>query len=435
MAACLLPGATIWLPGKSAVESFLQVTGPQYVLGSESNPLDNLSVLKTPERLWGAVNKINNVAPAVNLVLVLGDFVHDAYWTLDYEELKHGPVNAYHVTSGIMERLNASYMVAYGNHDFEVVCKKKHSVRQKLTIKLYEHFFNASPYSCRDLPSGWKVLVLNSMLGRTWRAGDRECNTRLSSYGHRQLKWAADQLKEGKPTVVVMHHPLPTSLMDEEPDLKYPDIVTLLSSFDNVKLVLTGHYHKGVDWEDLYPFPALTLPALRYTDDNFFLLDLKSDGSYSMPDWDKNKGGSRCSQSYAYLPSGGAKLLEARPPTAGDCGIPLGEDTFRYQLPPIESREDIPLDFNPELSCSFTLSMQATNAAFAAEGLDLTRFIEDCAPYARGAPIFYRGDGACPAAPTKEEEGQAAVESAAADARLEIQKGVLSWLRGRELQY
>ena len=41
-----------------------------------------------------------------------------------------------------------------------------------------------------------------------------------------------------------MHHPLPTSLMNEEPDLKYPDIVTLLSSFDNVKLVLTGHYHK-----------------------------------------------------------------------------------------------------------------------------------------------------------------------------------------------
>ncbi len=38
--------------------------------------------------------------------------------------------------------------------------------------------------------------------------------------------------------------------------------------------------------------------------------------------------------------------------------MPLGEDTFRYQLPTINSRDDIPADFNPELSCAFTLSMQ-----------------------------------------------------------------------------
>ncbi len=89
------------------------------MLGSESNPLDNLSVLKTPERLWGAVNKINAVRPKAELVLVLGDFVHDAYYTLDYETLKHGPINAYHVTRGIVDRLNASLVMAYGNHDFE----------------------------------------------------------------------------------------------------------------------------------------------------------------------------------------------------------------------------------------------------------------------------------------------------------------------------
>ena len=77
--------------------------------------------------------------------------------------------------------------------------------------------------------------------------------------------------------------------------------------------------------------------------------------------------------------------------------------------------------------------MQATNAAFAAEGLDLTQFIEDCAPYARGAPIFYRGAGACPAAPTN-EEGQDAVEAAAAGMELERQEGFFGWLRGRGRQ-
>lgn len=37
---------------------------------------------------------------------------------------------------------------------------------------------------------------------------------------------------------------------------------------------------QGYDWDDLYPFPARTLPALRYTADNFFLLELHHNGTW-----------------------------------------------------------------------------------------------------------------------------------------------------------
>lgn len=67
---------------------------------------------------------------------------------------------------------------------------------------------------------------------------------RLSSYGERQLRWAARQLAHGKHTVVVVHYPLPTSVQNEAPHLEHPDLVSLLSAHKNVKLVLSGHFHK-----------------------------------------------------------------------------------------------------------------------------------------------------------------------------------------------
>ena len=43
---------------------------------------------------------------------------------------------------------------------------------------------------------------------------------------------------------------------------------------------ISGHLHKGYDWQGLYPFPHFTLPATRFDADNFLLLDLRSDGTY-----------------------------------------------------------------------------------------------------------------------------------------------------------
>lgn len=37
---------------------------------------------------------------------------------------------------------------------------------------------------------------------------------------------------------------------------------------------------QGFDWEGLYPFPHLTLPAIRYDASNFFMLELRPNGSF-----------------------------------------------------------------------------------------------------------------------------------------------------------
>jgi hypothetical protein len=67
---------------------------------------------------------------------------------------------------------------------------------------------------------------------------------RVSSYGSEQLEWAAEQLKGGKPTVAVFHFPLPASLANEVPGGRWPDLAALLAAHGNVKLAVSGHFHK-----------------------------------------------------------------------------------------------------------------------------------------------------------------------------------------------
>lgn len=36
----------------------------------------------------------------------------------------------------------------------------------------------------------------------------------------------------------------------------------------------------GLDWEDAYPFPHITLPSCRYDSDNWFVLHLPQEGNH-----------------------------------------------------------------------------------------------------------------------------------------------------------
>lgn len=78
---------------------------------------------------------------------------------------------------------------------------------------------------------------------------------------------------------------------------------------------------QGLDWEGLYPFPTLTLPAVRYSSQNYFLLDMQPDGSIDLLGLpDKNRGGARCSDWWTYRQPGGAQFrgrVEGRDAGAG----------------------------------------------------------------------------------------------------------------------
>lgn len=63
-----------------------------------------------------------------------------------------------------------------------------------------------------------------------------------------------------------MHFPPSTSVLNEvDTQEVWRDLASVLAAHKGtVRLVLSGHFHKGLDWEDLYPVPALVVPSTRY---------------------------------------------------------------------------------------------------------------------------------------------------------------------------
>lgn len=122
------------------------------------------------------------------------------------------------------------------------------------------------------------------------------------------------------------HHPLPTAILNEvSGSERWADLRSVLEAHPNVRLLLTGHFHKvwkaeavgaegggmglgwsmpalllhaqlppcqgsmpqpcpfnlqGLDWGDTFPFPTRALPAVRYSPQNYFILDLHPDGTF-----------------------------------------------------------------------------------------------------------------------------------------------------------
>ncbi|GIL87179.1 hypothetical protein Vretifemale_15280 [Volvox reticuliferus] len=214
------------------------------------------------------------------------------------------------------------------------------------------------------------------MLGPSWDPTHPRCDTRFASLGEQQLRWLAEQLRGTEPTFVFLHHPLPVTMRSEAPTLHHPDLLSLLvANSQQIMAVFSGHYHRGLFWQDAYPFRHYTLPSCRYDSDNWFVLHLPSTGdvrSWELLDWEKNTkphnehdldgDGSRCSETWDYpgatwgwqLP----RRLEPQPPEDGSCGSPTKEevDSGAVPLPNLQKADDVPgptgHQFNPEPACS-----------------------------------------------------------------------------------
>lgn len=358
-AAHASPGGTV----RVAVMSDIHVAGPEYPLNGENGELDNHSITRTQQRLWRAVRAVNAMQPRPQVVLFGGDIVHNGMHYLaslgphGLHRLFH-EINGFRIAASILSDLEAKPVFAWGNHDRLTQCANTSaSASNELTAHVYRHFFHAPPYSAHDV-GGWKVVAANSMLGPTWDPTHPRCNTTLSSYGEEQLRWLDEQLLEGKPTLVLTHFPLPLTVRNEVPGGgRVRDLPSVLAAHSNVRLSLSGHFHKGVDWGAAYPFPARTLPGLRYSPQNFFVLDLLPNGSIVGVDAAKNRGGSRCSDWWSYA---GAPRREgaAQPRDSGDCGWPGAGEEGDVRLHPVLNRSAIPSPdvINPERSCRFELA-------------------------------------------------------------------------------
>ncbi|KAL4448928.1 hypothetical protein ABPG77_007645 [Micractinium sp. CCAP 211/92] len=382
-----------------ALLSDTHVAGPEYPLHTETGPLDNAAITKTQQRLWRAVRAVNAMQPSAGLVLFVGDVVHNGVSRLRELGLDAGglrrllkePTNGFKIAAAILSQLQAPRLYVWGNHDNMVACgNPSQSPSKALTAQLYKAFFGARPYDSRDLGS-WKIIALNAMHGATWDPNSQHCNPVLSSYGEDQLRWLDKQLAEGKPSLILTHFPLATSVLGEvdRPGAP-PDLRAVLLRHSNVKLLLTGHFHKGISWEGLYPFPALTLPAVRYNPQNFFLLHLHPDGRVEWHDslQAKNRGGARCSDWWSYegQPRFAGQVESA---DAGDCGVPAAGKETEFELQPVLNTSLIPSleRFNPERSCQLALARPFLEACAQGPTADCCKVVAEVFRPSSSAPF------------------------------------------------
>ena len=97
--------------------------------------------------------------------------------------------------------------------------------------------------------------------------------------------------------------------------------------------------------------PVVTLPAVRYSSENWFRLALDVDGTWEVEGFGRlNKGGARCSRR--------RRGTDPDLYDEGDCGVPLVGDESDVRMDPVTSMGVYPsvVDFNPEGSCRWELA-------------------------------------------------------------------------------
>ena len=302
------------------------VIGPQYECCSESDGIDNASIMKTPDRLQQVVENILMLDPAPEAVFLSGDVVHGAYFSDDVEDYT-ATENAFSVAAEILEPLPMPVYPAFGNHDYHYRCSGDgHS--KELSHQLFQHYFGVEPYYAVRL-NGWKILVLNSQMGSSWDASSSDCDTGVGSYGETQLRWLDAELSEGLPSLVLSHHMLSITRKNEVEDSDIADVETILTRHaSTVKGFFVGHTHRWIDFSEAYAFSHIVLGATRYDSDNFWLfwLDAHSD-AYEIVDRDKAKWYTPCADEWVYqgmidydsILEGLPYLNPSEPPETGDC--------------------------------------------------------------------------------------------------------------------
>ena len=120
------------------------VIGPQYECCSESDGIDNESIMKTPDRLRQVVEQLLMLEPEPEAVFMAGDVVHGAYFA-DSLDAYLSEENAFSVAAEILEPLPMPVYPAFGNHDYHYRCSGDgHS--KSLSHELFDHFFGVEPY-------------------------------------------------------------------------------------------------------------------------------------------------------------------------------------------------------------------------------------------------------------------------------------------------
>ena len=121
-----------------------------------------------------------------------------------------------------------------GNHDYDSNDSLLTDDRNKRD-ELFKDQFGINPYYSVKR-SGVKFIYVNGMYGDLW---DKSMG-QGGSVGEEQLNWLSNELSEGLPSAVFLHHP-PHLLMEPEGQITFSDVI--LANTENVLIIFAGHFH------------------------------------------------------------------------------------------------------------------------------------------------------------------------------------------------
>lgn len=253
-----------------------------YVPGSENGIEDNESILHANERLTSARDTINAITlrdgRRVEQVFLVGDGFHN-YPSPDYDFYFQNTTRIDNLKT-IVDGFRAPVHLGFGNHDYDVP-----RVSREMSHRLFAAKLNTKPYYSVEA-GGFRFLHLNNFLGGTWDATSPNFNKAYGSLGEEHLLWTEAQLAERKPTVVFIHYPLWIVAPTEVRDFGLHPL--LRKHQDTVLTVISGHWHKWVDFAHTFG-PQHTVSAATRYDPNAFML-FEADAGTGQVRWlDRNR--------------------------------------------------------------------------------------------------------------------------------------------------
>jgi hypothetical protein len=235
-----------------------------YYKGPENSPEDTESMFHTSERLISARDLINSLDPPIEQVFLVGDYFHD-YPSADFDFYFKNKTRLDHAKE-ITDGFRMPVYVGFGNHDYDVP-----RVSRDFSHELFSAKFHLKPYYAVE-HKGWKFIHLNNALGDTWKPGSAVYDLDTGSFGEDQLNWFEAQLREHKPTFVFTHFPLwlcaPTEIAD------YGLHSILRQYTDTIQLVVTGHWHKWIDFAHTFGPQHYVIAATRYDANAYMLVEV-----------------------------------------------------------------------------------------------------------------------------------------------------------------
>ncbi len=232
--------------------------------GHESNAEDTESLQHTSANLISARTLINSLDPPIELVFLAGDYFHN-YPSTDYDFYFKNTTrldNAKKITDGFKMPVH----IGFGNHDYDVP-----EVSREMSHRLFEAKFGAKPYYAVE-HKGYKFIQLNNFLGESWGPQSTSNERGTGSLGQEQLNWLEAQLQEHKPTFIFVHYPLwliaPTEFSDY-------GLHTLIRRYrETIGFVVSGHWHKWVDFAHTYGPQHYTVASTRYDANAYMLVEV-----------------------------------------------------------------------------------------------------------------------------------------------------------------